>query len=41
VRGCVRSTTLARNMAKIAFISVVKTSTLKLAFVVEFRHHKF
>jgi hypothetical protein len=37
----VRSPTLARDMAKIAFISVVQTSTLKLAFVVEYRPHKF
>jgi hypothetical protein len=37
----VRSGTLARDMAKMAFISVVQISTLKLAFVVEYRPHKF
>jgi hypothetical protein len=41
VRECVRSPTLARYMAYIDFINVVQTSTLKLAFVVEYRHHKF
>jgi hypothetical protein len=34
--GFVRSPSLARDMAKIAFTSVAQTSTLKLAFVVEY-----
>jgi hypothetical protein len=34
---CVRSLTLARNMTQISFIKIVQTSTLKLAFVVEYK----
>jgi hypothetical protein len=37
----VRSPTLARDMIKIAFINIVQTSTLKLAFMVECRPPKF
>ncbi|XP_057431035.1 factor of DNA methylation 1-like [Lotus japonicus] len=37
VRGCVRSPTLARDKANQVFIRVVQTSTLELAFVVEYR----